>query len=107
MNVVNPVQRMEAPAADCGGGCCCGEYVPPTIDTDDCTACGECIEVNPKIFGWNDDKQAAILDAKSGPYKDIVKAAEKCPAQVIHPGGPWDPNEKDLPALVERAKKYN
>jgi pyruvate-ferredoxin/flavodoxin oxidoreductase len=99
----NPVSQVQAPAADGGGG----GYVPPRIDSEDCTACGECIEVNNKIFGWNEEKLATIIDPKGGPYKDIVKAAEKCPAQVIHPGTPLDPNEKDAAQLLERAKKFN
>jgi pyruvate-ferredoxin/flavodoxin oxidoreductase len=107
MKAVSPVPRMEAPAADCGGGCGCGEYVPVAIDSEDCTACGECIEVNSSIFGWNDEQQATVINAKGGPYKDIVKAAEKCPARIIHPGTPWDANEKDAAALLERAKKFN
>ena len=98
--------KMEAPAADCGGGCC-GDFTPAHIDAEDCTACGECIEVNPNIFGWNDDQLATVINAKGGPFKDIVKAAEKCPARVIHPGTPADPNEKDLPALIARAEKLN
>jgi len=26
---------------------------------------------------------------------------------VIHPGTPWDPNEKDIDKLLKRAAKYN
>ena len=45
--------------------------------------------------------------AKGGPYKDLVRAAEKCTAQVIHPGTPFDPKEKDVDKLLKRAAKYN
>jgi pyruvate-ferredoxin/flavodoxin oxidoreductase len=83
------------------------DYAPATIDSQDCTGCGECMLVNPKIFGWNDKKQAVILDPKGGPYKDLVKAAEKCPARVIHPGTPADPNEKGVDKLLKRAAKFN
>lgn len=109
MKVIPVSEKLEAPAADCGGGCCCGggDFTPVTIESEDCTACGECVEVNSAIFGWNDEQQATVIDPKGGPFKDIVKAAEKCPSQVIHPGTPADPNEKDLAALVERAKKFN
>ena len=107
MKVIPVSAKLEAPAADCGGGCCCGGFTPVTIDSEDCTACGECIEVNSSIFGWNDEQQATVLDPKGGPFKDIVKAAEKCPARVIHPGTPADPNEKDAAALIARAEKFN
>ena len=99
----NPAAEVKmAPAADAGGA-----FVPASIDSEDCTACGECIEVNGNVFGWNDDNQAVVKDPKGGPYKDIVKAAEKCPSQVIHPGTPANPNEPDADKLLARAQKFN
>ena len=83
------------------------DYSPVTVDSQDCTGCGECMLVNPKMFGWNDKKQAVVLDPKGGPFKDCVKAAEKCPARVIHPGSPADPNEKGVEKLLKRAEKFN
>jgi len=106
MKAVPANVKLEAPSADCGG-CGCGGFTPATIEAEDCTACGECIELNPNIFGWNDEQLAAIINPKGGSFKDIVKAAEKCPARVIHPGTPADPNEPDLPALIARAEKFN
>jgi rubrerythrin len=76
------------------------------IESPECTACDECIEINPKIFAYNDDKKAIVIDPKGGSYKDIVKAAEKCTAGCIHPGTPWNSAEKDLDKLVKRAAKY-
>ena len=78
----------------------------PFIDQAECNACGDCIDINPKIFAYNDQKQAVIVDPKGGPFKDIVKAAEKCTAECIHPGTPFNPAEKDLDKLVKRAEKY-
>ena len=72
-----------------------------------CTSCDECMRINNRIFAYNENKQAFIKNAKGGPYRDLVKAAEKCTAQVIHPGQPMDPSEKDLDKLVKRAAKYN
>jgi pyruvate-ferredoxin/flavodoxin oxidoreductase len=106
MRIVPENLKQQAPPADCGG-CGCGAFTPATIDAEDCTACGECIELNPNIFGWNDEQLATVINPKGGPFKDIVKAAEKCPARVIHPGTPADPNEPDLPALIARAEKFN
>ncbi|WP_026375303.1 2-oxoacid:acceptor oxidoreductase family protein [Aestuariibacter salexigens] len=79
----------------------------PWIDSDSCTACDECIKLNAKIFAYNDDKQAYIKDPQGGPYRDLVKAAEKCTAQVIHPGLPIDASEKDIDKWVARGEKYN
>ena len=76
------------------------------IDTPECTSCGECMQINPKIFAYNNDKKAIIIDPHGGPFKDIVRAAEKCTVECIHPGSPFNPNEKDLDKLIKRAEKY-
>ena len=82
-------------------------YIAPWIDSAQCSACDECINLNPRMFAYDEHKRAYIKDAKAGPYKDLVRAAEKCTAQVIHPGTPLDPGEKDLDKLMKRAAKYN
>ena len=83
------------------------DAMAPWLETENCTACDECININPKIFQYNENKKAFIKDANAGPYSDIVKAAEKCTAQVIHPGLPADRNSKDIEKWIERGKKYN
>ena len=94
--------KTEAPAAEPDG-----EYMAPWIDTEECTACDECIIINPQIFEYNADKKAVIKNADGGPYRDIVKAAEKCTAQVIHPGLPRDRSEKDINKWIKRGAKFN
>ena len=84
-----------------------GDYMAPWLDTDDCTACDECIKINSAIFEYNDDKKAYIKNPDGGPYADIVKAAEKCTAQVIHPGLPRDRSAADIDKWVARGEKYN
>ena len=78
----------------------------PWIDVAACTSCDECITLNKKIFAYKPDKKAFIADARGGPYRDIVRAAEKCSSGAIHPGLPLEPGEKDLEKWIERAKKY-
>lgn len=82
------------------------DYEPVWIETPECTACDECIDINPKIFAYNGDKKAVIVDPKAGPFKDIVKAAEKCTASCIHPGTPFNMGEKDVEKLIKRAEKF-
>jgi pyruvate-ferredoxin/flavodoxin oxidoreductase len=93
-------------AAGSNGAAEMDDYEAVWVETPECTACDECIEINPKIFAYNDDKKAVIVDPKGGAFKDIVKAAEKCTAECIHPGTPWNASEKDLDKLVKRAAKY-
>jgi pyruvate-ferredoxin/flavodoxin oxidoreductase len=82
------------------------DYEPVWIESPECTACDECININPKMFGYNGDKLAIVLNPQAGSYKDVVKAAEKCTAGCIHPGTPWNMGEKDIDKLIKRAEKY-
>ncbi|MGB5510592.1 MAG: ferredoxin [Woeseiaceae bacterium] len=79
----------------------------PWLDTAMCTTCDDCMGVNKMMFAYNDNKQAILRDPKAGPYADLVKAAEICPAKCIHPGKPLDPNEPGLEELVARAEPFN
>jgi len=90
-----------APSADAGDG------MAPWLDTEECTACDECVNLNGEMFAYNENHKAFIKDAAAGPYRDLVKAAERCTAQVIHPGLPRDRSEKDVERWIKRAEKYN
>jgi ferredoxin len=79
----------------------------PYIDTIRCTSCDDCLKVNPKVFVYNDDQQAYIGDASAGTFKQMVMAAEACPAECIHPGDPLNPKEKGLDKLIKRAEPFN
>jgi pyruvate-ferredoxin/flavodoxin oxidoreductase len=97
-------------AAAAGGGngsaAAADDYEPVWIETPECTACDECTNLAPKVFEYNADKQATVINPKGAPYSVLVKAAEKCTAGCIHPGTPWDPNEKGLDKLRKRAEKF-
>ncbi len=84
-----------------------GDYLAPWLETEECTSCDECIKLNSNIFAYNDNKKAYIKDPKGGPYEDLVKAAEKCTARVIHPGLPADRSGKDTEKWIKRGEKYN
>jgi pyruvate-ferredoxin/flavodoxin oxidoreductase len=79
----------------------------PYIDTDRCTTCNDCININGKLFAYDENKQAIIKDPRAGTFRELVLAAEKCPAEIIHPGTPLNPKEKDLAKWIERAKRFN
>ncbi|MBK8348255.1 MAG: 2-oxoacid:acceptor oxidoreductase family protein [Saprospiraceae bacterium] len=82
-------------------------YMAPWIESESCTACDECTKLNSKIFAYNNNKKAYIINPNGGPYQDLVKAAEKCTARVIHPGLPADRNEKDIDKWIKRGEKFN
>lgn len=77
------------------------------IDTPECTACDECTNINPKIFAYNDQKKAVVVNPRGGTFLEIVKAAEKCTAGIIHPGTPWNMKEANVEKLIQRAAKFN
>ncbi len=78
----------------------------PYIETSRCTSCNECTNVNPKVFAYNDNKQAYIADADAGTYRQLVEAAEGCQVGIIHPGKPRNPKEPGLDDLLARAQPF-
>ena len=92
------------PAAPQGGTT---GYMAPWIDTDQCTACDECTRINPAIFAYNEQKKAYIKNPLGGPYRDLVRAAERCTARIIHPGLPKDRSGRDIEKWAARGTKYN
>jgi ferredoxin len=78
----------------------------PWIETVRCSSCNECQNINDKLFGYNENKQAYFKDLSAGTYRQIVEAAEACQVAIIHPGKPKNPNEPGLGELLERAKPF-
>jgi pyruvate-ferredoxin/flavodoxin oxidoreductase len=79
----------------------------PYIDSALCTSCNECTNINGQMFAYDENKQAYIKDPRAGTYAQLVQAAEKCPAAIIHPGDPLNPKEKDLEKWKKRAEPFN
>jgi len=77
------------------------------IETLRCSSCNECQNINDRLFGYNDNKQAYIKDLAAGTYREMVEAAEACQVAVIHPGKPWNPKELGLEDLLERAQPFH
>lgn len=76
------------------------------IETLRCSSCNECTLASPKMFAYDQNKQAYIADLKAGSYRQLVEAAESCQVSVIHPGKPWNPDEPGLDELIERARPF-
>jgi hypothetical protein len=78
----------------------------PRIETARCSSCNECIRINDRMFQYDGNKQARIVDLKAGTFAQMVQAAESCQVAVIHPGKPWNPDEPGLAELIERAQAF-
>jgi len=76
------------------------------IESERCTTCNECTNLNAKMFVYNANKQALIKDPKAGTFAQLVQAAEKCPVVIIHPGTPLNPKEKNLAKWLKRAERF-
>jgi len=83
------------------------DYEPVWVETPECTACDECTTLAPKVFAYNDQKLAVVINPKGAKFADIVKCAEKCTAFCLHPGTPWNMNEPGIEKLMARAAKHN
>jgi ferredoxin len=77
------------------------------IESARCTSCNECTNLNPRLFSYNESKQAYVKDVRAGTFAQLVQAAERCPAGIIHPGDPVNPKEKDLAKWIKRAEPFN
>jgi ferredoxin len=78
----------------------------PYIETARCTSCNECTQINDKMFGYDANKQASIINPDAGTYLQLVEAAESCQVSIIHPGKPRNPNEPGLDELMKRAEPF-
>ncbi len=78
----------------------------PYIETARCSTCNECTLLNPRMFAYDENKQAYIKDIKAGTYRELVEAAESCQVAIIHPGKPRDPSEPGLDELLQRAEAF-
>ena len=77
------------------------------IETERCTSCNECTNLNPRLFAYNEAKQAYVKDIHAGTFAQLVQAAERCPAGIIHPGDPVNAKEKDVEKWIKRAEPFN
>ncbi len=100
----SPVAALAGAPSAAGGS---DDYDPVWVESPECTACDECINLAPKVFAYNDQKLAIVINPKGGKFADIVKAAEKCTAGCIHPGTPWNMGEPGVEKLMARAAKFN
>lgn len=103
------VAETAAPAAAAVATEQAGEVHPPGepyIETERCSSCNECTNLNSTMFAYNENKQAYIKNPDAGTFRELVEAAESCQVAVIHPGKPRNPKEPGLEELVRRAEPF-
>ena len=78
----------------------------PYIETPRCTSCDECTKLNNRMFAYDANKQATIVNPDAGTYRQLVEAAESCQVSIIHPGRPRNLDEPGLEELLKRAEPF-
>lgn len=55
------------------------------VDPDLCIACGDCIEICPEVFDWNDEglSQAIVDEVPEEVEDECREAADSCPTEAI------------------------
>jgi len=76
------------------------------IETERCSTCNECTQINDRMFAYNANRQAYIADIRAGSYAQLIEAAESCQLGIIHPGKPIDRAEPGLDDLIKRAEPF-
>jgi ferredoxin len=63
------------------------------VNKEECISCGNCVDLCPEVFNWDEDGKAEVIDAKGCGTKcpDCQEAADSCPTNAItieeSPGG--------------------
>jgi ferredoxin len=104
---IEPLEETVPPQDEAGNGETSTVIEDPYIDSMLCTSCADCININPRLFKYDANKQAFIDDPTAGTFVQLVKAAEKCPARCIHPGQPAAGDTTANETWVARAAKFN
>ncbi|OOZ39417.1 pyruvate decarboxylase [Solemya pervernicosa gill symbiont] len=82
-------------------------FSDPWIDSELCTTCNDCLDINPLLYVYNENNQAYLTETDTATYAQLVEGAEICPSKCIHPGLPQNPNEAGMEELIKRAAPFN
>ena len=53
------------------------------VDPDKCVGSTICVQISPKVFTLNEERQSTVADAAGDTPEAIRKAAEECPLAAI------------------------
>ncbi|MDK2889306.1 MAG: ferredoxin [Thermoanaerobacter sp.] len=57
----------------------------PYIESEECLACGSCVDVCPDVFQMNETLGfAEVVNPQGAGEDEIQEAIDMCPAQCIH-----------------------
>ena len=82
------------------------EEIESWVDTEICTSCDDCVSINDRLFLYNEEQKVYLGDPASGTFAELVRAAEKCPAECIHPGTPLQGDATGTNEMIRRALPF-
>ncbi|MCL5986149.1 MAG: ferredoxin [Actinobacteria bacterium] len=53
------------------------------VDKDLCTSCGNCIEIAPEVFEYDEDELSQVKNKAGADDETILEAAKSCPSDAI------------------------
>ncbi|MCD1293391.1 ferredoxin [Methanocella sp. CWC-04] len=58
--------------------------VTPVVDKELCISCGNCVDLCPEVFAYDDEGKAEVIDKEGcGTKCDCEEAAASCPTDAI------------------------
>jgi ferredoxin len=59
--------------------------VIPVVNKEECISCGNCVDLCPEVFNWDEDGKAEVIDPGGcgGKCPSCEEAAESCPTNAI------------------------
>ncbi len=59
--------------------------VIPVINKEECISCGNCVDLCPEVFNWDEEGKAEVIDPNGCGNKcpSCEEAADSCPTNAI------------------------
>jgi ferredoxin len=54
-----------------------------TVDRDECTGCGNCVDIAPDVFELDDEGISTVINPEGADEDTIREAADSCPVDAI------------------------
>lgn len=55
----------------------------PTVNQEECTGCGVCVDLCPGVFRLNDNDVSEVYNPEGGTEAEIQEAIDSCPVECI------------------------
>jgi ferredoxin len=53
------------------------------VDRELCFGFGDCVDTAPRVFAFDSDDKAIVIDPNGAPLERIIEASQNCPVDAI------------------------